>query len=183
MSKKPELSFVHFFESESMLQWLERSYFEANHKRALIDTIAFALLYEKEIPAWARKALIEGYFDNRPKSWDDLFGSPFPKGAKVASLRKLNRIKTKVFLRVKELRAEGRPIGDELFEQVGKEFAVSAQTVRNAIYYDKGLQFVDALLEWATERRDDGVITLRDQKNEERANKLFWTSIKSKKRP
>jgi hypothetical protein len=148
-----------------------------------------ALSWSQEVPEWARKELFEAYFHNRPKSWDEVFGTPFPKDTKVASLQKLNLIKGKVFRRIKELHARGRPIGDELFEQVGKEFAVSAQPIRDSIYYDKGLHAANALLEWALARRDDGIVSLHEKRNLDRANKLLNESIsqgiskRSKKRP
>jgi hypothetical protein len=155
---------------------MERAY-RIGRKEALIETIAEALAFGAEIPVWARYTVVEAFYFNKPKSWDDLFGTPFPKGAKVASLQKLNRISYKVFSRVKKLNAQGEPIGEELFERVGKEFAVSLQTVR-AIYYDKSNQIADALVEWKAGLRD-GADELTNKRNERRLQKLTQKFLRS----
>jgi hypothetical protein len=97
MSKKsePPFDFTQLFVPDRFFELCRHGYFEKKHKRALIDAIVYALLHELEVPGWAREALIRGYLAE-PKSWDDVFGTPFPKGAKIESLRRLNR-KTESF--------------------------------------------------------------------------------------
>jgi hypothetical protein len=148
----------YFNKPETKFPLLERSYREGNNKSALIDVIALAWLGGVEVPAWAREAVVTAYFLNTPNSWDDLFGTPFRKGAKTTLLRKLDRIRLKVFRRVKELNAQGEPIGDELFAKVGKEFGVSGQTVKNSIYYDKDTQIAHAIVDLI-----DGIAEGRDE--------------------
>jgi hypothetical protein len=90
-----------------------------------------------KLPAWARKAIVEAYI-SLPKSWDDVFGRPVAKGRNVRAQRRRQKIAMHVIRRVRELHAQGESIGPALFRKVGKEFGVSAGTVRD-INYDKDI--------------------------------------------
>ena len=74
------------------------------------------------------------FFEGHLKSWEDVFGKPFPgkrrKGA--ATWRK----DLEVWVRVKERHADGAKLDDLLFEEVGKELGLSATTVKN-LYYER----------------------------------------------
>jgi hypothetical protein len=112
----------------------ERDY-RGGEKRALIMTISMCSRFNLRLPAWAREAILKAYI-SPPKSWDDIFGRPLAKGKGHKAVQRRQRIEMAVIGRVRELHAQGEPIGPALFKKVGKEFDVSAGTIRD-INYDK----------------------------------------------
>jgi hypothetical protein len=112
----------------------EREYYRGGDKRALIWTIVTCSQFNVKLPAWARKAIVEAYL-SPPKSWDDVFGRPLPKGKSKKAQQRRQRIAMHVIPRVKKLHAQGEPIDIALFDKVAGEFRASGGTVRN-IYYD-----------------------------------------------
>jgi hypothetical protein len=113
----------------------ERDYRRGGDKKALIRTIAICSRFNVKLPAWVRAAIVEAWL-SPPRSWDDVFGRPYAKGESVPAERRRRRIGVAVIGRVRELNSQNEPIGTALFEKVGKEFCVSASTIRD-IYYDE----------------------------------------------
>ena len=108
--------------------------FKAGDKSQLILAMKYCLEFRRPIPEWARDAFLEAYYI-LPKSWDDVFGPPIPKGANLAVARRRSKIGCQLYLEVKRSNAEGTPIDDGLFETVGKQFNVSGATAKR-MYYD-----------------------------------------------
>src|SRR5262249_37383813 len=82
------------------------------------------------------KAFIDAYH-HRPRSWDEAFGRPHPKGKKVASVRSRGETARRVFSRVRRLLAGGKVTGIEAaLRQVGEDFGLSYPSAR-AIWYDQ----------------------------------------------
>jgi hypothetical protein len=126
-----------------MMRWAfvdgaERKYRNGN-KEALIDAIAACLILRKEVPLWARNALVAAWQERDTlRSWDEVFGRPSPNGKSIGALKRRQKLAPKVIARVKELRAQGHPIEQELFDRVGREMKphIGGDTAK-AYYYDK----------------------------------------------
>jgi hypothetical protein len=112
----------------------QREYCRGGDKRALIRTIAVCCKFNVKPPAWAREAIFKAWL-SPPKSWDDVFGRPLPKGKSIKAQQRRQRIAMQVIPRVKELHAKSEPIDIALFEKVAEEFGVKPGTARD-IYYD-----------------------------------------------
>ena len=121
---------------EPIFQEFEREYRDGK-KEPILGAIAFSLWCDAEVPAWAKNAFEDAYFHNRPRSWDDAFGRPHPKGKKVASVRNRDETARRVFSRVRKLLAGGKVTGIEAaLRQVGEDFGLSYPSAR-AIWYDQ----------------------------------------------
>jgi hypothetical protein len=133
---------------EPLFQRLEREYRDGK-KEPILGAIAFSLFCGAEIPAWAKDALIDAYFHNRPRSWDEAFGRPHPKGKKVASVRSRDETEHRVFARVRRLLMAGKITGIEAaLRQVGEDFGLSYPSAR-AIWYDQEARHGYFLSKWA----------------------------------
>jgi hypothetical protein len=69
------------------VDFYDRVKFENGDKRALLGVIAQCARKELPLPAWAATAFCEAYFrsrDGKLKSWNEVFGKPWPgKSRKV----------------------------------------------------------------------------------------------------
>jgi hypothetical protein len=120
----------------------ERRY-RAGDKNALLATITLCVFFGILVPYWARNALFD-IVDNPPKSWDDAFGAPLPKGKSSSAARRHREVEFDIVL---DVETAGAPIDEDLFERVGKKYNVSGGTAKR-IYY--GVKDRDLLLStWA----------------------------------
>jgi hypothetical protein len=112
--------------------------FEAGDKSALLSAIYHCLLLKRSLPEWLRLAFLHTYeaharFEIR--SWDEVFGRPFPKGTHLETEKRNAELRPLIIERVEALKAE-RPIDKGLFEEIGRELKIAGTTVSD-IYYDK----------------------------------------------
>jgi hypothetical protein len=105
--------------------------YRAGNKRVLLGTIAWCCALGIPVPPWAGMALFKIY-NKPPKSWDDEFGPPGPKGKSATAVQRHGKIALPLIIDIEEA---GRPIGEELFRQVGKKHGVSGGTAKR-IYYE-----------------------------------------------
>jgi hypothetical protein len=123
----------------------------------------YCLEFRRPIPEWARDAFLEAYYI-LPKSWDDVFGPPIPKGANLAVARRRSKIGCQLYLEVKRSNAEGTPIDDGLFETVGKQFNVSGATAKR-MYYDFPLQITwpKSLTDKSIPKEEEALASVADE--------------------
>jgi hypothetical protein len=107
--------------------------FRGGDKQALLSTVVLCLYLEQPVPRWARDALWDVY-NNRPKSWDDAFGPPLPKGKSASAAHRHREIASGIVVDVGRAKA---PIDDDLFKRVGKKYKVSGATAKRIYYGDK----------------------------------------------
>ncbi|WP_347275778.1 hypothetical protein [Candidatus Kuenenia sp.] len=106
----------------------------------LMQAIGVCAAHHLPLPLWAAKAYIEGYnkiADAKSKSWDEVFGRPYPKGTHLATLRKEKMFKRAVYNEISRIK-KSQPdiaIDDGLFEKVGKKFGIG-KTTASEYYYD-----------------------------------------------
>jgi hypothetical protein len=112
-------------------------------KNQLLAMIVICADLRQPLPHWAAQALRDAY--NRARkgnlaSWDDVFGKPFrgkaPKGSRTASRE------FEVWLAVRKLKRQHKPVGQALFEEVatnlklgGKRGGESGWSTARRLYY------------------------------------------------
>jgi hypothetical protein len=105
---------------------------------ALFAALRKCANHDLVMPLWVSRAFIKGYdavLCCRANSWDEAFERPYPKGKHLSSMKESREKRFPIWLRVKELRAEGATIDDGLFERVGREFGMSKSRA-NELYYE-----------------------------------------------
>lgn len=117
-----------------------RESFESGNKWSLMQAIMVSAQERRALPEWASKAYIAAFETCRTgaaKSWDDVFGKPYPLGAHHAAVTKRHRVQWHLFRSVKEMLKDnpGMAIDDGIFEAIGKEFGVG-KTLAKKFYYD-----------------------------------------------
>ena len=112
-------------------------HYESGQRNALIVAILWCIQEGLPPSPWLRNECKKAWRTVK-KSWDEVFGPPFPKGKHWhyynRNLKIGDRLKERIeFLHEKE----GRSITQGLFEEVGKEFGVSGSVARDLYYEQK----------------------------------------------
>lgn len=114
--------------------------FDKGNKQSLMDAIYICASCGLPMPGWVALQYSKAWADivvfAKHKSWDNVFGLPYPKGGHINSIRKERRLKIKVFSRIEDLVADGMKIDESLFNSVGKEFAI-CKTLASEYYYSE----------------------------------------------
>jgi hypothetical protein len=124
------------FEDYSALQ---RKEYEAGNQTALLPMILICVQDQKPLPDWAGTAFENAYHlvvTGGARSWDDVFGKPYPKGKHVhSSSGKLSRAFA-IHALVRDIhKKEGVPIDVGLFDRVGRGTGFGGSTVIGKLYY------------------------------------------------
>ena len=134
-----------------------RIQFEGGESRALLSALYHCAMRDFPMPDWLSRAFLRAYREGihyKVRSWDDVFGSPSPKGKNLELARVRRTQIFEVYLCVRGIidREPNTAIDQGLFERVGKELGISWSTVKN-LYYAKDAPraaklhpFVQALL-------------------------------------
>jgi hypothetical protein len=114
--------------------------YDAGNQYALMQAIWVCAKESHPIPQWAADPYIRGFEACRQgnaKSWDDVFGRPYAKGAQLNALMKRHSKQWPLVNRIREIRAADptRALDENLFEEVGIEFVLS-KTLVSDYYYD-----------------------------------------------
>jgi len=95
-------------------------------KRAVLDALDICLFNSLSIPKWCSKAFVAAMYKIQyyeVKSWNDVFGKPYPKGTGARAERmKLDGLW--IYKAVEARSKKGEAIGRRLFENVGIELGV-----------------------------------------------------------
>lgn len=100
-------------------------HFTEGDQGALMAALRVCACHEIAMPDWLATAYIKAYdqvLTCREKSWDVVFGAPFPKGANIRARRKKRTLMFGVFNTVNDAILRGQTIDPVLFESVGKKF-------------------------------------------------------------
>jgi hypothetical protein len=130
-----------------VLERLRQKFIDGD-KAALLEAMYYWMWnYEHDsMPRWLFNHFLNAYEAVRQaqaKSWDDVFGEPWPKGRHVESLGYRYRISHPLYELVERAREAGTPVDDRLFEEVGAQFDVK-KTIAKQIYYATK-HFIDGL--------------------------------------
>ncbi|MDO9599539.1 MAG: hypothetical protein Q7J47_17610 [Azoarcus sp.] len=109
-------------------------------KFALMAAISECARADLPLPEWAARAYLSAFqsvVGAKSKSWDKVFGEPYPKGTQLAPLAKKRNMKFAVWIRVNGILGSepGVAIDTGLFERVGKEFNLG-KTLASEYYYE-----------------------------------------------
>jgi hypothetical protein len=147
-----------------LYQWLAAGYLEEHRQRyvagdenSILPALFECAMDGLPIPAWCAQAFINAFREvktYRAKSWDDVFGSPHPKGTQLGSKKNQREKEFKVYMRISAIKkcSPSTPIDVGLFEKIGKELGI-CKTLASQYYYSakqktkRPIPVVDALLE------------------------------------
>lgn len=145
LAENPERSFAD--PTLPIAQWLGlksldecRSRYEGGEKLELMRAIRICANHDLVMPEWLWKGYITAFdtvMGARAKSWDDVFGMPWPKGTHLNAVRKKRELKFSIWNGVRGIceRSPETPIDVALFERVGKEFNIG-KTLASEYYYE-----------------------------------------------
>lgn len=110
-----------------------RQHFEAGDKNALLQAIRFCFAQEIVAPEWVVNAFFRAtnrWYSMDCKELGEAFDLAWPKGANLNALKKRRRLKFHVLNEVNAARNGGRPVDDELFEEIGKRHGLGKTLVK-----------------------------------------------------
>ncbi len=113
-----------------------REAFHRGDEYELMHAIRICANHGLPLPEWAAMAYIKAYdsvINARAKSWDEVFGAPYPKGKHLNATRKKRMLEFAVYNRINEI-LRGEPVTSAmpqrtptdgyLLERVAKEFHI-----------------------------------------------------------
>lgn len=109
--------------------------FKAGDLGAMLDAISACANGGWVMPDWLADAFEHAHSavrNGEKRSWDDVFGKPHKKGARLRSLQQDRSLSYRV-CRAVIIQGREQPIDDELFSAVGKQFGIGATKVKK--YY------------------------------------------------
>jgi hypothetical protein len=117
-----------------------KEHFEKGNRWALMQAIDVCATYREPLPDWAAAAYREAFESvrtGRAKSWDAVFGKPYPKGSHGAAIYKRQTVMWPIFNAVLQFRAKDKKVALDtaLFERVGKIFGIGKTQV-SEFYYE-----------------------------------------------
>jgi hypothetical protein len=138
-----------------------RVLYEQGDKGQILFWLDWCLASDVQVPPWLKEAFCEACNARRAyriKSWDDVFDPPVPKSTRLAINRQKLKIAWPLFERIYDLHAADPanwPIGEKLFEEVGKDFGFG-KTVASELYYemDRKLQELVANTDYFKDREE-----------------------------
>lgn len=128
-----------------------RAEYEAGNKVALMQAIHVCGIDRIPLPDWVASAYsrcFESVRMARAKSWDDVFGKPFPKGSNLIAIHKRRKHQWDLVNRIRLIRESepGTALDAALFERVGKEFGLGRSLAQD--YYYEAKQHADRYGLW-----------------------------------
>jgi hypothetical protein len=121
--------------------------YQSGNKRHLFDTIYFCAANKRKLPDWAREMIIMAHLRSRYgrlKSWEEIFGKPFPGKSRKGILTKARALEVWIAVRQrveKRQSTKDQPIDEGLFEEVGKELGVGGHSTVSKLYYQVDKNF------------------------------------------
>lgn len=116
---------------------IERKYreaFERGDPRALMEFVVLCVLHHQDPPVWAAREFIQRWADFKGGKFDTLGAAYSCPDHKKTDQRKMI-VGAKVFNRLCYLiEGTGRPVDQNLFDEVGEEFGMSGSWVRERYY-------------------------------------------------
>jgi hypothetical protein len=112
--------------------------YEQGNKSELLRWMNWCFIANREVPSWIKEGISKAVNDAdtyKIRTWNDVFGKPVPKGTHLKTARRNSEIEWDLFWRVCGLHKAGRPIDENLFEKVGKEFGIK-KTLASKLYYE-----------------------------------------------
>jgi len=129
-----------------------RMEFEAGDRSKLISAIAFCARHKLVMPEWVADTFLPGaqkWLYHEVRVLDEALGISWPKGMRMSNERNKKKLMWPVFNAIEKLRKTpgnpgGRPLDDNLFDQVGAEFGIGTTTAKK--YYYSAKRWMDGIL-------------------------------------
>ena len=143
------------FKLKKFLSFCQKMYKEDNEEREtgedkywVLTAIKICADSHLPLPDWVATAYSEAYDkikNAEAKSWDSVFGHPYPKGAHLSALRKRVENAMPVWKEVnsKLKKQPDTAIDEYLFEIVGKKFGVGKTLASEYYYFMENARKVD----------------------------------------
>lgn len=110
------------------LKTLGDKFMETGDKAAILEALAVCALSDLPIPKWCSMAYLNAYRSvrqYRAKSWDDAFGKPHPKNAKIEQRRDKREKSIPVYRRAEEMKLKNpKESWEKIYKKVGAEFGI-----------------------------------------------------------
>jgi hypothetical protein len=104
---------------------IKRRDFENGKAGALMEAVAMCVLYEINAPDWVAREIVLAVLRRREisrNSWDEILGTPYPKSASMAAIKKHRLELRQVMLCTLKLHEQSAPkrypIGDNFFAEI-----------------------------------------------------------------
>lgn len=105
----------------------------------ILEALFVCFMNSLPVPRWCESGYITAYRKKKrytAKSWDDVFGSPHPKGTHLGAKKNEREKSPSVYVRITELKKQNPsiPIDRKMFEDIGHEFGI-CKTLAEEYYY------------------------------------------------
>jgi hypothetical protein len=113
-----------------------RTRYESGNHFAIIHALSICAFCGLRMPEWVAYGFWLGYQKLRKfeaRTLDEVFGSNLPKGKSLAAFNKNRTLSLKIYLHVRKLRREGKPV-DEALVDAGEKYAVSGSSASDYYY-------------------------------------------------
>lgn len=143
---KPDSPFAQWNAYHKVMS-MEEKFKTGSRPSVLLDAVYQCALHDIVMPEWVSMAYLKAYrkvLEYECDSWDKAFGEPNPpqwnekgelKKPHLNRLKKVRKLRFKVYLEVENKQKEGRPIDRQLFEEVGQNNAI-CKTLAEVYYYE-----------------------------------------------
>lgn len=125
-SADPTLPFSQWVALQNIKQFEEA--FNKGKGWALMLAICDCARCNLPLPDWVAKGYLRAYYKVvwcEEKSWDAVFGKPYPKGTNLKALKKKRELKTAVWNTIINIvKTSDTAIDSQLFERVGNKFNI-----------------------------------------------------------
>lgn len=140
----PTMPFPQWGAFRDLVEYRKR--FEDGDRYALMTAIRICANHDLPLPGWVSKAFIHAYdtvTNARSKSWNEVFGSPYPKGTNLNALKKKRELRFAVHGTIIGIvkTAPDTPIDSHLFEKVGSKFNIGKTLAEE--YYREACGILD----------------------------------------
>jgi len=117
--------------------------FKAGDKSAIMEALNHCAWSDRPMPDWLARAVKDAFRAKLRfefKSWDEVLGSPLPRGRHQKSLQRDRDLPGRIYYYIQRMREEQpkRAIDNELFEEVGERFKIGKTKTQEYYLWYKG---------------------------------------------
>lgn len=142
----------HYFETE----WLpELEELAKEDKFYLMKAIAVCSRLGLPLPKWIRESFLDAFSrvslgNINKNSWDEVLGTPHPKGKHMGALREFVECTPKIYNEINSLKNKhaGLATDEYLFEQVGRKYGIGKTKASDLYYLAKDAEQLEVLIKW-----------------------------------
>jgi hypothetical protein len=106
---------------------------KAGNRAAILIALHQVLLMRRPVPEWLRNAFIAAFQEVagfESKSWDQAFGNPHPKRARLKARKQYRELRYPIALRVHQRKALDEKIDKGMFDKIAKDLKKTGDAPR-----------------------------------------------------